>query len=90
MVQFNNLNFFTNQEFTIWFDNQGTLTLLINGEACGSIQVPKTIRTFTTGMSIGRDAISPVTDGYQAPFPFRGTISRIEVTPFISHPDLSG
>ena len=63
-----------------WADNQGTITLLINGEECGSLPVPTTIRTHSTGMSIGRDALSPVTDDYQAPFPFQGKISRIEVT----------
>ena len=63
-----------------WKDKQGTINLLINGEESGSVKVPTTIRTFTTGMSIGRDALSPVTDDYQAPFPFQGTIQRIEVT----------
>jgi arylsulfatase len=63
-----------------WTENEGTITLLVDGEECGAIQVPTTIRTYTTGMSIGRDALSPVTDDYQAPFPFKGTISRIEVT----------
>jgi hypothetical protein len=40
-------------------------------------------------MSIGRDNLSPVTDDYDAPFPFEGTISRIEVThqPYRSEED---
>lgn len=63
-----------------WGENQGTITLLINGEECGSLPVPTTIRTQSTGIGIGRDALSPVTDDYQAPFPFQGKISRIEVT----------
>ncbi len=63
-----------------WADKQGTITLLINGEECGSLQAPSRIRTHTTGMSIGRDALSPVTDEYEAPFPFKGKISRVEVT----------
>jgi arylsulfatase len=54
--------------------------LLINGEKCGSLPVLTTIRTHSTGMSIGRDAFSPVTDDYQAPFPFQGKITRVEVT----------
>ena len=72
-----------------WADNQGTITLLINGEECGAIQVPSTIRTHSAGMSIGRDSLSPVTDDYEAPFPFEGTISRIEVThqPYTSAED---
>jgi arylsulfatase len=63
-----------------WKNDQGALTLLIDGEECGSILTPTTIRTLSTGMSIGRDALSPVTDDYQAPFPFKGKMSRIEVT----------
>jgi arylsulfatase len=63
-----------------WADDKGTITLLMDGEECGSLQVPSPIRTHSTGMSIGRDNLSPVTDDYDAPFPFGGTISRIEVT----------
>jgi arylsulfatase len=63
-----------------WADDQGTITLLIDGKESGSLQVPATIHTHTTGMSIGRDNLSPVTDDYEAQFPFEGTISRIEVT----------
>jgi len=63
----------------IWADKKGTITLLINGSECGSIEVPSTVRTYTTGMSIGRDSLSPVTDDYEAPFPFAGTIRRVEV-----------
>ena len=72
-----------------WADNQGTITLLINGEVCGSLQAPSRIRTHTVGMSIGRDSLSPVTDDYDAPFPSGGTISRIEVThqPYQSEKD---
>ena len=72
-----------------WPDNEGTITLLMDGEECGSVQVPSTIRIHSTGMSIGRDNLSPVTDDYEAPFPFEGTISRIEVTyqPYTSAED---
>jgi hypothetical protein len=30
-------------------------------------------------MNIGRDAPSPVTNDYQTPFPFSGTIHRLQV-----------
>ena len=30
-----------------------------------------------TGMDIGRDALSPVTDDYDGPFPFTGKIHRV-------------
>ena len=63
-----------------WKDQQGTITLLINDEECGSLPVPSTIRTHCIGMSIGRDALSPVTDEYDAPFPFQGSIRKVEVT----------
>ncbi|MBI4765631.1 MAG: hypothetical protein HY787_13665 [Deltaproteobacteria bacterium] len=40
-------------------------------------------------MSIGKDSLSPVTGDYRAPFPFSGTIHRVEVTflPFQSPSD---
>ena len=31
----------------------------------------------STGLDVGRDALSPVVDDYEAPFPFTGTIDRI-------------
>ena len=72
-----------------WADNKGTITLLIEGSECGSIDVPSVVRTYTLGMSIGRDNLSPVTDDYQAPFPFTGTIRRLDVDmrPFGSRQD---
>ncbi len=33
----------------------------------------------STGMDIGRDGLSPVTDDYQAPFAFSGVIRRLLV-----------
>jgi arylsulfatase len=62
-----------------WADNKGAITLLIEGSECGSIEVPSVVRTYTLGMSIGRDNLSPVTDDYVAPFPFTGAIRRLEV-----------
>jgi len=31
----------------------------------------------STGLDIGRDALSPVADDYEPPFPFTGTIEKI-------------
>ena len=31
----------------------------------------------STGLDIGRDALSPVVDDYEPPFPFTGTIDRV-------------
>ena len=43
-----------------------------------SIEIPKLVRMLgSTGLDIGRDALSPVVDDYEPPFPFTGTIDRI-------------
>jgi arylsulfatase len=62
-----------------WMGTKGTIALLIEGSECGSMDVPSPVRGSSLGMSIGRDNLSPVTDDYQAPFPFSGTIRRLEV-----------
>ena len=61
-------------------DKTATITLLINDEACGSIEVPFVLRMISsTGMDIGRNALSPVTDDYDAPFPFTGVFRRLDI-----------
>ena len=72
-----------------WRDKKGTITLQINGVECGSMAVPTAIRGGSNGMSIGLDNLSPVTDDYQAPFPFTGKINKVEVNlkPFNSSSD---
>ena len=58
----------------------GTITLAIDGQACGAIQVPYVMRMISsTGMDIGKDTLSPVTDDYKAPFAFAGRILRFDV-----------
>ena len=58
----------------------GTIDLLINGRECGRVDVPFVLRMISsTGFDIGRDSLSPVTDDYEAPFPFKGDILRIDV-----------
>lgn len=60
--------------------NKGTITLLINGQECGSMELTSLVRIMgSIGMDIGRDALSPVTDDYDAPFPFSGTIHKLEI-----------
>ncbi len=57
-----------------------TITLLIDDEECGSIQAPFVLRMISsTGMDIGRDALSPVTDDYVAPFKFTGTLHKVDI-----------
>lgn len=58
----------------------GTIILSINGEECGLISVPYVLRMISsTGLDIGKDGLSPVTEDYKAPFKFTGTIKKIDV-----------
>jgi len=58
----------------------GTVILSIDGEECGSISVPYVLRMISsTGLDIGKDGLSPVTEDYKAPFKFTGTIKRVDV-----------
>jgi arylsulfatase len=72
-----------------WQDQKGSITLLIDGVECGSMELPSALRSGSTGMSIGRDTLSPVTDGYESPFPFSGTIRKVafNMEPFKSPSD---
>jgi arylsulfatase len=57
---------------------RGRATLKIDGVACGQVEVPKVLRMISSyGMDAGRDAGSAVSDDYQAPFDFQGTIKRL-------------
>jgi arylsulfatase len=56
----------------------GTLTLAVDGEDRAHVEIPRLVRMLgSTGLDVGRDALSPVVDDYPAPFPFTGTIDRI-------------
>ena len=58
----------------------GTATLLVDGSAVGSMGVPFVVRMLgSAGMDIGRDAYSPVSDLYQGPFPFEGTLDEVVI-----------
>ena len=55
----------------------GVLTLATDGTDIASGPIPKLVRMLgSTGLDIGRDAMSPKTADYAAPFPFTGTIHR--------------
>lgn len=59
---------------------KGTVSLGIDGRECGTMDVPFVLRMISsTGLDIGRDGLSPVTDDYQGPFPFNGVIRRLVV-----------
>ena len=65
----------------------GHVTVRINGERAGAGEVPFLVRGGfggRGGADIGSDRKSPVTDSYEPPFEFEGTIHEltIEVTPY--------
>ena len=68
-------------ELTARFDRSGpggTLTVGHDGVDLASVEIPRIVRMLgSTGMDIGRDALSPVTDDYDAPFAFTGRIDHI-------------
>jgi arylsulfatase A-like enzyme len=56
----------------------GTLTLSADGADLTAIEIPRLVRMLgSTGLDVGRDALSPVVDDYVGPFPFTGTIEKI-------------
>ncbi len=65
------------------FDREGhggVLTVGADGVDLGSAPIPKIVRILgSTGMDIGRDALSTVVDDYVGPFPFTGVIERVAV-----------
>ena len=59
-------------------DKGGRLTVCCDSVEVGSVHVPRIVRMLgSTGLDVGRDALSPVTDDYDAPFPFTGTIDTL-------------
>jgi len=58
-----------------------TATLLVNGQVAGSARIPETVSngfSFEDTFDVGEDSASPVGD-YESPFPFTGTIDRIDL-----------
>ena len=68
-------------EFAKSGQHRGNGSLLINGRRVGSGELPQTWRAFgsTAGLHCGRDPGSPVSEAYEPPFPFSGTIHRVVV-----------
>ena len=64
-------------------EHQGIGTLVVNGAQVGTGEIPRTIpgviETSGEGLCCGYDSGLPVTDRYQAPFRFTGTIKRVIV-----------
>jgi arylsulfatase len=56
----------------------GTLTVACDGVDLASAPITKLVRMLgSTGLDLGRDALSPVVDDYPAPFAFTGTLRRV-------------
>ena len=56
---------------------EGIIGIGADGSELATVAIPRIVRMLgSTGLDIGRDALSPVVDDYQGPFPFSGTIHR--------------
>ena len=61
-------------------DGRGTATLLIDGRACGQVEIPFVMYIVSSiGPSVGYDHGSPVSDRYESPFTFSGTLDRVDI-----------
>ncbi|MFN8525317.1 MAG: sulfatase-like hydrolase/transferase [Chloroflexota bacterium] len=62
-------------------EHQGEGTLSVDGRAVATGTFPRTWRIPMPqgGLHCGRDDGSPVSDGYESPFPFTGSITRVTV-----------
>ena len=61
-------------------DDGGDATLVINGDACGSMHVPFVMRMISSvGASVGHDHGSPVSKRYTGENPFRGRLERVDI-----------
>ena len=58
----------------------GYATLVIDDEECGRVEFPFAMRMMSsTGPSVGFDHGSAVSDRYESPFPFEGTLDRVDI-----------
>ncbi|HXP19077.1 MAG TPA: arylsulfatase [Streptosporangiaceae bacterium] len=58
----------------------GQATLVIDGAECGQADIPVVLFIISSiGVSVGYDDGSPVSDRYLAPFPFEGTLERVDI-----------
>ena len=63
----------------MWQDSNGLLTVSINGQKCGAMELPAPLNIGNIGLRIGSDNKSPVTDSYEPPFAFTGAIDKVVV-----------
>jgi len=68
-------------ELVATFDRNGPggiLAVSCDGIQVGAVEVTESVRMLgSTGLDIGRDALSPVTADYPAPYPFTGRIEKV-------------
>lgn len=58
----------------------GTVTIAADGRDLATVAVPRLVRMLgSTGMDIGKDALSTVVDDYEGPNPFTGTIDQVTI-----------
>jgi arylsulfatase A-like enzyme len=58
----------------------GVAKLFVDGKPVGEAKLPVTIPLamgLASGVNVGADAGAPVTEGYEPPFPFTGTIEKV-------------
>ncbi|HUY42240.1 MAG TPA: arylsulfatase [Acidimicrobiales bacterium] len=71
-------------------DRDAEVTLRVDGRDVGSLHLPFLMRIISsTGMSIGLDHGSPVSERYVDEFPFEGVLSRVDIQLVASAPDES-
>ncbi len=59
---------------------QGEGTLFINGKEEGRVSMPRVVPqrySFDEGLEVGKDPQTPVTDSYESPFMFNGTLEKV-------------
>jgi arylsulfatase A-like enzyme len=60
--------------------NGATATLVVDDVECGSAAIPFAMRVVSSvGSSVGRDHGRPVSDRYEAEFPFEGTLRSLDI-----------
>jgi arylsulfatase A-like enzyme len=56
----------------------GRLVIFADGADLAEVEIPRIVRMLgSTGLDIGRDALSTVVEDYEGPFPFSGAIERV-------------
>jgi hypothetical protein len=61
-------------------EGHGTAALVIDGRACGQVEIPFVMYIVSSiGPSVGYDHGSPVSDRYESPFTFEGTLDRVDI-----------